>query len=282
MSLNARVDEGFLESLHQFAEAARRAEVDWLIVGATARQLLLEGVYNWPEARATEDTDFAVWVEDWAHFDRLCRACTDSRHFEPLAKPPKRFRAVGGRYFDLLPYGGLEESGNKVLWPPHGDFLMTVRGFRGAARKACLVTVNERLDVPVVSPDGLLALKLFAWEERGRQGAGADAADIAYLLTNAERLAGVDEIYEQHPELASLNDYDLHLAAVSVLGVKSGSLLDSDETDFLLRFLEQEVGADLDSDLVRDLSRYVGFGQTDRIHRMVAALRAGVLRAADE
>nr|WP_301288448.1 nucleotidyl transferase AbiEii/AbiGii toxin family protein [Natronospira proteinivora] len=276
--MHTTVDEELLESLRQFSRAAELATVPWLIVGATARCLLLESVYQWPKGRATEDTDFAVWVEDWAHFDRLCQACADTRHFEALARPPKRFRAVNGRYFDLLPYGGVEGPGNQVLWPPHGDSVMTVRGFRGAAKAAYRVTVNDELEVPVASPAGLLALKLFAWEERGHQQPGRDAEDIAYLIEHAERIANVDEIYDRYPDLAAFHDYDLHLAAISVLGWQAGEILASDDRTFLLDFLGHEIDQDGDSRLVADVHRYMR-SPIQRIPTVLAALWEGLVRA---
>ncbi len=67
-----QVDENFYEMLAAFSKAAKEANVPWLMVGATARVLLLEKIYGWPVGVATEDTDFAVQVENWAHYEKLC------------------------------------------------------------------------------------------------------------------------------------------------------------------------------------------------------------------
>ena len=60
------VDEALFEVLSVFSQAAESVETSWLLVGATARILLLENIYRLPQGRATQDVDFGVQVGDWA------------------------------------------------------------------------------------------------------------------------------------------------------------------------------------------------------------------------
>jgi len=60
-----QVGESFYQLLEVFSTAAEQENVPWLMIGATARVLLLEKVYGWPRGLATEDTDFAVPVPEY-------------------------------------------------------------------------------------------------------------------------------------------------------------------------------------------------------------------------
>lgn len=274
--LKANVDDGFHRALRQFADAATRARVPWMMVGATARVFLLEKVYGWPGGIATEDTDFAVLVENWDHYDRLCGRLVSEGGMTATHDPPKRLTAFGGLLVDLLPYGGVEEDGRRVFWPPDRDSLMTVRGFPGAMKAALTVRVNDDLDVRVASPAGLCALKLFAWEERHTQHIGRDAKDIAYLLRNAERLYPAEILHERFAKTVEASDYDIELAAISVFAADVGGLLETDEQVFVKGFIGEQVVAEEDGVLVRELHRYLKPLDASRVTKMLAAFLRGL------
>lgn len=276
--LEARVDADFLEVLRLFSVAARETDVPWLVVGATARILLLENVYGWPAGLGTQDVDFAVLVGDWNHYEALCAQLFEQPGVEANKRPAKRFRTKRGFLFDLLPYGGVEENDKQVFWPPDRDYLMTVRGFAGAARDAVNIRVNGELDVSVASPAGLCALKLFAWEERHAQEIGRDAKDIAYLFRNIERWLPAESLFEDR--LVELEDaeYDARLAALDILGQQVSFLLENGERVFLKELMENEVEQHTDGQLLRDLQRYLAPDEPSRIADMLTAFLRGLKR----
>lgn len=262
---NALVHEGLYNLLVGFSEVAKTENVPWLLVGATARVLLLEKVYGWPTGVATEDADFAVQVDSWKHYDALCKRLADQEAFRPLQQPAKRFASQYDLLFDLLPYGGVETGIKQVFWPPNDDDLMTVRGFERARKDAIIVTLNTDLHIPVISPRGLCALKLFAWEERRRQHPGRDAKDLAYLFQNIERLYPAKRLHADYTDALEATDYDLELAGLYQLGVSVRELLEKDDYEFLSAFLNHEIEQEDDSELVRDLLRYYSSTDIDRV-----------------
>lgn len=268
---STQIDENLYHLLAAFSKVARAENVPWMLVGATGRILLLEKVYGWPKGVATEDTDFAVQVDSWEHYDVLCKRLADLGVFRPMQKPAKRFATQYDLLFDLLPYGGVETGNKQVYWPPNNDDLMTVRGFGRAHRDAIIVNVNDTLDVPVASPRGLCALKLFAWEERSRQHPGRDAKDLAYLFQNIERLYPLEALHADYNEALEAADYDSELAGLYQLGAEVKALLEEDETEFLAEFLAKELAQEDDSVLVRDMYRY--YSATD-IERVINILKS--------
>ncbi len=51
----------------------RSAEIPYMLMGATARDLLLHHVHGLQVTRATYDLDFAILVDSWDHFNQTKR-----------------------------------------------------------------------------------------------------------------------------------------------------------------------------------------------------------------
>jgi len=162
----ARIEDRTFVLLTAVASAASELQIGWLIAGAAGRVLLLEEVYKLPPGRATEDVDYGVMVDSWDHYQALVeRICKDERVYKDR-KQTQRLHFSDYGIIDLVPFGGVESDGNVIRWPPDGDFVMSVAGFQEAYDNAVQVLVNDTLMVRVVSPVGLLLLKLVAWGER--------------------------------------------------------------------------------------------------------------------
>ena len=65
------LDPTLLHVLSVVSEEADSAGINYMLVGATARDLLLTHVFDGPAGRATYDADFAVAVANWREFERL-------------------------------------------------------------------------------------------------------------------------------------------------------------------------------------------------------------------
>ncbi len=257
MEMNeVNVDDALFEVLETFSNAADKINAPWLMIGATARIILLEKIYGWPTGVATQDVDFAVQVGDWEHYSQLCELIIENEIFETGRKPTKRFRTKRNRVFDLVPYDGVENENKQVFWPPDNDDVMTVRGFESAAKDALNIIVNKTLTVPVVSPRGLCALKLFAWYERHAQHPGRDASDIAYLLRNIEHLYSVEKLHNEYPDAVRAADYEINNAGHYQLGSDVKYLLPNEELLFLSNIISGELKRNEDSILCRELHKY--------------------------
>ena len=275
---SVKVDDALFEVLEAFSAAAEAVKAPWLIIGATARIMLLEHVYGWPPGLGTNDIDFGVQIGSWDHYRQLCEFIIKGGASEAERTPTKRFRSKQEMIFDLVPYGGVENSKKQVFWPPHNDDVMTVRGFDAAASGAIPVIVNDKLTVPVVSPTGLCALKLFAWEERHAQHPGRDAKDIAYLLNNIESLYPADKLYRDYPDAIEAADYQIESAGNYQLGRDVKNLLSEDDYKFMINFLSDEMGKNEDSILCRELHRNTGVSSIEDTHAALRYFYNGLIR----
>ncbi len=130
---------------------------------------------------------------------------------------------------------------------------MTVAGFSDAYTDAVRVRVNGMLTVPVVSPSGLVLLKLIAWQERHVEQPGRDAADIAYVLRHYGEIITEDTLFNTYLDAMQAVDYDIDLAAARVLGRRVRQIV-TDSLPRLMDLIRQELEAGCDAVLVREVA----------------------------
>jgi len=88
------------------------------IVGAQARDLILQYAYDLPIHRATNDIDFGIVVETWDEFARLREALITDEGFQPHPHQQQRLLHEEGAIIDLVPFGNLEQATGLIIWPP--------------------------------------------------------------------------------------------------------------------------------------------------------------------
>ena len=212
----------------------------WLIVGATARYLILSYVYNLPKGRGTVDLDIAIAVGTWQAFEAVeQRLVAEGAQHDP--QPRHRFRLLGWTV-DVLPFGGVEEDG-VIVWPPDNDNAMSVVGFEEASLHAFEVVLPAGERVFVASPPGLLILKLIAWHERHFVRPGDDAIDIRALLVSYAEEWNQERLYEEADDLLQHFGYDNALAGAALLGRDAAAIAKSSTLDGI-RTIVQEALAD--------------------------------------
>src|SRR5271156_5573247 len=114
-------------TLHIFSVVNRVAaepELPYIVVGATARDLLLFHVFGIPVTRATADVDFGVAMDSWERFRGLRTALLASGHFDEgkiehriYLKAPSAREEIP---VDLIPFGGVAQD-DVIRWPPNRE-----------------------------------------------------------------------------------------------------------------------------------------------------------------
>ena len=216
------VDPPIVAVLGAVHAAATALNVDYFLVGATARDVLLTHVFGRPPGRATRDVDFALAVADWAAFGNIKDHLQSTGKFVPDARALHRLRFNNASYkhaisVDLVPFGGVANAENVIAWPPDMAIIMNVTGFSDALRAAVLVQIEHGLVVKVASFSGLSLLKLIAWKDR-RAEDPKDAIDFVLMLRNYEHMGNQDRIYGEALSALERVDYDPELAGAWLLG----------------------------------------------------------------
>jgi predicted nucleotidyltransferase len=231
-------------------------ELPYIVVGATARDLLLFHVFGIPVTRATADVDFAIAVDSWERFRGLRTALLASGHFDEgkiehriYLKAPSAREEIP---VDLIPFGGVAQD-DVIRWPPNRETIMTVAGFEDAIAAAVQVQVSADLTVPVASLAGIAVLKLFAWQDRHTND--KDALDLYRVISTYADAGNFDRLYDEAIQLLEQAEYDIELGGAALLGFDARQLCSPDTLAKVRILLAQPNFADKLAERIR-LSRW--------------------------
>ena len=153
-----------------------------MLVGATARDVLLSYAHGIALQRATHDVDLAFTVADWSEFETLRGRLIASDLFASRRNHPHRLRHRSNLPIDLIPFGGIERLDGTIVWPPGDAEVMGVLGYTEAYASAIEVRLPDRQRLNVVALPVLAILKLLAWNDRHLTAPRKDAADLLVIL----------------------------------------------------------------------------------------------------
>ncbi len=204
-----------LDVLEYVHSAANELRIPYLMIGARAIDIQLHNVYGFPTFNPTNDTDFAVAVESWKHFDALKDGLVKTGHFTLDSHKAQRLDYNGVFPVDLVPFGGVEKPQGSIAWPPEFDQVMKVQGFAEINSAAEEIVIPGRsIILRAASLPGLILLKLFAWNDRRET---RDAWNIASLLQNYNLIIDDARIFSDEAIYKSLG-YDTVKAGAALLG----------------------------------------------------------------
>lgn len=245
------VSASTVEVARTMAAAAGECQVAFMIVGATARDILLENVHGIRTGRATRDIDFACAVEDWPRFERLKNQLCASGRIDPdpvavqwlfyrtsVDNEPARRIPI-----DLIPFVPIAGREERIAWPPDMRVMMNVAGFEPAMQSSLLVEITPGLGIPVASLPGLALLKLLAWLDRGNEHR-RDAADLVLLLHTYADAGNLDRIYGEHIDVLEAHGYDPSLAGACLLGMDASRIASTTVLERALAALEDRQTCD--------------------------------------
>lgn len=207
--------------VRKIQQAAATLDHRPLLVGATARIILLEHVFALPTGRATKDIDFAFAMDTWEQFDTLKRHLVEQHGFGIDEHVSQRlyYREEGARHgipVDLVPFGALGGQAEEIRWPPDMAIVMNVAGFADALASAVHVEIAPGLDIAIASLPAIAVLKLFAWLDR-HQETSKDATDLTALMRVYHEV-DQDRVYTVPSEVLADVGYDIELGGAWLLG----------------------------------------------------------------
>lgn len=196
---------------------AKQLGISYFVIGATARDILMEHVYDVETNRATRDIDFAVAVASWDEFDRLKDELIATGEFMPGANPHRLlFGTDPGAYpLDLVPFEGVEHEG-EIAWPPEGKDIMNVAGYTDAYDSALEVEIEDQFQVKIVSLPAMVVLKILAWNDRPDRS--KHASDVLLILSNYPRTGQFNRLWDEAEDLLTTYGHDHDQVGAALLG----------------------------------------------------------------
>lgn len=232
--MNAALSDA-IQEVHAVAESLG---IKAVLVGALVMEFTTEFRQGYPPYKNTNDADFALYLHDWASFDRM-RSSLLAKGYTQHPKIEHRLKKETV-IIDLIPYGEVSPAG-KLTWPTSGHE-MNVVGFP----EVCAAVASEVRpglpQIPVIEVPGFVILKMFAFQDRFSQQDTKyrnDAEHIRYWLDNyatisADDLRRFDVATEQ-----GWKDIDVNDAGAAILGLAASKVASPAARDAVEKFLEE-------------------------------------------
>lgn len=277
-NLTGKIDKKTVALLSEIDTIAWDLKLTFFIVGATARDILLQHAHGIHTTRATLDVDIGVFVSDWGQFRTLVEALVRTGKFSPT-RQAQRLLFDDELLLDIIPFGGVAEASHSISWPPEYDTQMSVVGFQECYQHAVSVLVRAEPDlaVKVVSLAGLAILKLVSWDENIERR-GKDAADLFFIMRNYIDAGNIDRFFEEADILkAEASDYDR--SSAHFLGRKIARMADQATKAKLAGILEREAASSQGHKIAIDVLRQDAFqqGSYEQVVEYFNALLRGLL-----
>ena len=221
LDISGKIDPRIVEVFSSVSNVLTELNMPYIVVGATARDLVLHHGHGAEIRRATDDVDFAIEVPDWNAFNVLKNKLSEEGFKETKAQ--HRLISPTDTIVDIVPFGEIEHEQDAIAWPPKNDVVMNVLGFKEACEHAewVRVQIEPDIDIQVVTPVGMSLLKIISWSDRAADKRNKDAKDIAYLLTNYEVIPEVKDTLYTDTQIIETYDWDITQAAACLLGQRA-------------------------------------------------------------
>ena len=236
--LSGKISETTVSILREIEKVAAKLKFSFFIVGATARDIILEHQYDIKAARATLDIDIGVLVAGWDQFDLLKNELVSSTSFRP-SDQKQRLVYEDSYFVDIIPFGAIADEDGSISWPPDHETRLSVAGFKECYQHAISVTVSldPELVVKVVSLAGLALLKLVSWDDN-QERRGKDAIDLFLIILNYLDAGNLERLFDEGLDIVEEGDYDL--ASARFLGRDIENIASDATKTKLIEILERE------------------------------------------
>ena len=203
--------------------AQKDLELDFFLIGAAARDLIMKHAYDQTPFRATGDVDIAVSVRDWEEYHRIIN------YFESvhgMTKIPGVLRVKKDLVsIDILPFGEIANEAGQLIYPG-GSTAWSVIGFEEVNEAAVTISVSGKGEIKVASLPGVVILKMIAWSENPHNRP-QDPIDICMIMMAYHDIVGND-LYESHIDLID-DSFEFRATGSRILGRHMAGLLGKSE-----------------------------------------------------
>jgi predicted nucleotidyltransferase len=268
-NLSGKIDPILVDVLQVINQEALSRGMLYFVVGATARDILLNHCHAIWSNRATRDLDIGVEVAGWDEFRQLSEALVATGKFTPTNEP---HRLMYGPFpVDIVPYGGVSPDNQTISWPPDHQVIMNIMGFQEAYEYGMTVRLNEDplLDVKVPTIPGMALMKIISWNDRYPERP-KDAEDLLFLMDHYAEAGNLDRLYDDEVELLQQEEFDQTLTGIRLLGRDMVLMATAATAEAIIAILEAETEDQGRYRLVLDMAR--GAHMHDRFDDMKAKL----------
>ncbi|CAN5582365.1 nucleotidyl transferase AbiEii/AbiGii toxin family protein [soil metagenome] len=216
LDLSNKIPRQTIEILRKVINIAEKLDIPIFLIGATAREFVLQYGYNLPKTTTTRDIDFGVAVSDWKEYEKLKQELIKTDNFSQDLKAEHRLiEKISQTKIDFVPFGEIESPPGQIIFQNKTKMNMT--GFVEVYNSALTVKLSEDLIIKIVSPIGLALLKIFAWNDRFEN---KDVSDFWLIVKNYLDIGDNQErIFSEYVSWLENENYDFKIAGAKLLGI---------------------------------------------------------------
>lgn len=249
--LSGKIDRHIIDAIGDIDVAAKELNMQFFLVGATARDVFFSALHDVKTTRASYDVDIAVRVTGWDEVDQLTSKLLENAMFSRAGNIPHRFSYSDSISVDIVPFGPIENPAGSVSWPQQEGNIMSTTGFQEAFDHSVAVQLKPGVEVAVCTPPAMAALKLVVWHEKYPQR-NKDAKDILFLMKEYINAGNQARIYDEHRDLAEI---DYELASSRLLGRDIAKIVSPGTRKMLLEILGEETKDESHFRLITEMLR---------------------------
>ena len=126
IDLSGKIDSFLLEIFKEIEKVSQTLSIDFFVVGATARDIILEFGYGIPTIRATKDIDLGIQVSNWEEFSRFKEGLIKGGNFTST-KQTQRLKNKNGILVDIIPFGKIANQKKLSGYPVYSTNILIIR-----------------------------------------------------------------------------------------------------------------------------------------------------------
>ncbi len=219
----------------------------YYVIGATARDIIIQQLTGGRARRKTRDLDIAIAIPNWEIFEQVSEQLMTSG-FNKSRHMHQRFY-YGEYELDVVPFGDIAKEDDSIYWPPEETIAMSVKGFDNVLSNAVTISIDNEFDIKIASLHGLFILKLEAWRDRNMK-TGKDAADMSFILAQYH---SANLSCNVHSEIYEWDDFEEYVAGAYWLAWDLLSILTIENIEYYKNFIDSEIQKEEDSKLINDI-----------------------------
>ncbi|TET13691.1 MAG: hypothetical protein E3J77_06335 [Actinobacteria bacterium] len=252
IDISGKLDSSYIAAIKEIKKVADSLKISFFIIGALARDIIMEYFYEIKAPRMTMDIDLGIKVSSWKQFDKLINTLEKSGEFKKLKE--KRRVLYNDILIDIVPFGDISDKNERISWPPENEVVMSVMGFNEVYNYSTLVRLqnNPTLEVKIPTLPGLAILKLFAWKDNF-PNRSKDAEDLLFIMKNYENAGIFDKLYKSELQLLESEDFDNQVAGIVLLGKEMSKICTNQTIEYLRKIIDEETSKNSDFNLIRDM-----------------------------
>ena len=236
-----------VELLRKLTDSFSKMDKEFYVIGATARDIVIQQLLDTGSKRRTRDLDIAIAIPDWETFEQVKQSLS-ADGFEKSSDMQQRFY-YGEYELDIVPYGVVAKEDDKIYWPPEEEIAMSVKGFDEVLSEAITVSIDDDFKVKIASLHGLFLLKFNAWLDRNTK-TSKDAEDMSFIFSNYF-LANLER--EIHQEVYDWENFDDYIVGGYWLAYDIVALLNKEQLCYYKEIIEGELAKEEESRLINQM-----------------------------